>query len=352
MFLFYLIAINTAIFILCGTKNPNDSLFRLLLLQPVLLSLACGFLMRCLVPLRSYWVEKADIYASRFLSIALSFLGAQFVFADLFALSWRTFSNILIAIAATCFIGCLINSFLKIRHSMMIWLLVGNCICGPTAISFAAQIFQGEKKDIAKAIWINTLTGFVLMILLPFFATTLHLDPSNFGLWAGASLQSTAQVITSASLYSNESSDIALLIKSFRILLLLPLVFTLQLLSSNNSKKGQVSSPLMPNSKMMAFRGFLQTFPLFIFGFSLIAVVYAFVDLFSASYSDNNILIELLLELKPILSSISKYCLAAAMFAIGFLCRFELNKNDIKNICFAIFSSLVLVGSSFFLINN
>jgi hypothetical protein len=29
-----------------------------------------------------------------------------------------------------------------------------------------------------------------------------------------------------------------------------------------------------------------------------------------------------------------------------------LNKNDIKNICFAIFSSLVLVGSSFFLINN
>ena len=352
MFLFYLIAINTAVFILCGTKNPSDSSLKLLLLQPVLLSLASGFFMRCMVPLRSNWIDQADLYASRFLSIALSLLGAQFVFADLFALSWLTFTKILIAVAVTCLTGFLFNLFFKIRHSMMIWLLVGNCICGPTAISFAAQIFTGDKKDIAKAIWINTLIGFILMIVMPFLASNLHLDPTNFGLWAGASLQSTAQVITSASIYSSESSDIALLIKSFRILLLIPLVFTLRLFTTNSSKEVQISPPLMPKSTIIALQGFLKAFPSFMIGFSFIAVIYAFVDLWSLSHSDSNLLIQLLVEFKPTLSLISKYCLAAAMFAIGFLCRFKIDRDDIKNVCFAFLSSIILVASSFNLINR
>ena len=102
------------------------------------------------------------------------------------------------------------------------------CICGPTAISFAYQFFDGDKGKLAKAIGINTLIGLSLMLLLPAVGQVIQCDPQEFGVWVGSSLQSTAQVVTSASLFSETSADIALVLKSLRILLMLPMVILLR----------------------------------------------------------------------------------------------------------------------------
>ena len=49
----------------------------------------------------------------------------------------------------------------------------------------------------------NTLIGILFMLLLPSLAYRLGCDPEMFGLWAGSSLQSTAQVMTSAAFFPN-----------------------------------------------------------------------------------------------------------------------------------------------------
>ena len=189
--------------IILTNNNLDQLLFASVLLQPVSLSLVAGFFLRqkfrsC----RDAWIRQSEYLSSKFLSLALILLGARFVAADLKLISPKTIGFLVFSILFTCFFSRLYSKFLGIRHNMMLWLIAGNCICGPTAISFAAQIFQGDKKDIAKAIWINTIIGFLLMLLMPMLGLAFDLDPSTFGVWAGASLQSTAQVVTRAAMYS------------------------------------------------------------------------------------------------------------------------------------------------------
>ena len=342
------ITFNLLVFFFLPDLSNSNSLLASIALQPVLLSLLAGFALRNALNTRSTWIRQSDLLSSRSLSIALSLMGAQFVLSDLLAISWKTILSLLICIVCTCLIGISANRFLKIDNSFMIWLLAGNCICGPAAISFASQIFNGEKKDIAKAIWINTLIGFILMVLLPLFAGLLQLGPDAFGVWAGSSLQSTAQVVTSASIFSSESTDIALLIKSFRILMLLPLIFFLKLVAAPKSlvpftHQGTRKSPFSLTS-------FFRTFPRFLIIFLVLAIMSVVVDLSGLVYGAEFPVYGLLVAARPMLGLFSKFCLSLAMFAVGYLCCFELSRRDYRAIFFAIFSALQLVFVSYFMV--
>ncbi|WP_186539256.1 YeiH family protein [Synechococcus sp. BIOS-E4-1] len=326
----------------------KKSLLSSIFLQPILLSLVAGFLFRNSLDGRSTWIGQSDWLSSRALSFALSLMGAQFVLSDLLAISWHTIVSLLFCIFLTCVVGTVVNRFLKLDNSFMLWLLAGNCICGPAAISFASQIFNGEKKDIAKAIWINTLIGFILMILLPFFADLLNLSSEAFGVWAGSSLQSTAQVVASASIFSTESTDIALMIKSIRIIMLLPVMFLLKILSSPNSI--EYSDSKKARKYQFSLNSFLRTFPRFLIVFLMLSFISLMIDLSGILYGPEFSLYTVFSQLRPLLGQVSKFSLSLAMFAIGYLCNFDLSRSDCRAIIFAIFTALQLVFTSYFII--
>lgn len=342
------IAVNLVVFFFLSDFSYERSLFSSIILQPVLLSLMAGFLLRNAFPTRSNWIRQADWLSSRALSVALSLMGAQFVLSDLLAISLKTILSLIICILLTCFVGIAINRLFRLDNSYMLWLLAGNCICGPAAISFASQIFNGKKNDIAKAIWINTLIGFVLMIILPLSATSLNLAPEAFGVWAGSSLQSTAQVVTSASIFSNESTDIALMIKSIRIIMLLPVIFFLKIISTPNP----VQDFDFENTKISQFslNTFFKSFPRFLIVFLVLAFISVMLDLSSLIFNPNFFLFTIFSELKPLIGHVSKFSLTLAMFAIGYLCCFKFNRGDYRAILFAIFSALQLVFFSYFIV--
>ena len=226
--------------VLISLDVPYASIF----VQPVLLSLMAGLICSgWFVEKRQNLIPQADLISSKFLAFAIVLLGSQLSWSDLTLLSPKVILALIICILIVSMTTLYFGRILGIKQSLTVWVLVGNCICGPTAISFASRIFKGENPDLAKSIWMNTFIGIIFMIALPVVGAIFNCNPQEFGLWAGASLQSTAQVVTSASIYSADSADLALILKSIRIVLLVPLIMFLRfLLISSNTVNVTVQS--------------------------------------------------------------------------------------------------------------
>ena len=343
MIFIFAFAFNFFLQVVLNTIVPQGLSITSVLLQPVFLSLLAGVSLRqrfrfC----RASWIRQAEYLSSKFLSFALILLGAKFVVADFLIISPKTIILLVASILATCIFSSFVSRILGIRHHMMLWLIAGNCICGPTAISFAAQVFHGEKNDIAKAIWINTLIGFILMLLLPVLGLAFNLDSSRFGVWAGASLQSTAQVVTSAAMYSSESSELALMIKSIRILFLVPLI-TLLFIFSRYSSMRESNLDHFSSNQRLTFREIKNMMPKFIVGFAILAFIFFMIDTISVAFHFSAVWMDYIASMRQSVANLSNILLAMAMFGIGFLCNFEFKREDFKVILFAFCSAIQLV---------
>ena len=329
-----LIIISTLIIII--RENTSNILINTTLFDPIVISFALGQILRIV------FINKTDINlyipVEKYLSIGIVMMGSQILISksglDNIKLIYIVISSVLL----TFYLSLVLKKILNIQSSYAFLLIAGTCICGPAAISFVSRITRSSNNQIANAIWINTLNGFLLVIILPIIAYSLGLNPNQFGIWAGASIQSTAQVISSAALYSDNSVQIAIIIKSLRILLLLPFMI---LISFHYSKSNR--NPLNNRSLL------LEYIPPFMFWFIGIVFVFNSVDQFiiynfsysSFIYNTFSIIIE-------VLKSLSKIFLSLSIFGIsyGFNVFSKVNFNP-KLILFSFGSSIILIISNY-----
>ena len=315
--------------------------------HPVTLSLATGLLLRQVFRgnYPAYQLQ-AEAISSRFLTWALILLGAQLSFADLSLLSSGLVASLIFVLFLVSSFTLIIARLMRVPLSPAVWVLVGNCICGPTAISFAYQFFDGDKGKLAKVIGINTLIGLTLMLLLPSVGQVIQCDSQEFGVWVGSSLQSTAQVVTSASLFSETSADIALVLKSLRILLMLPMVILLlSIVRQRYVDRSQINSP------SFSLRSLTQLVPTFMIGFLLNALIFNIYDLFAEYLQWSGWTFRLISWFRMFMASISSYCLSVSMLGIGFLCSFRLESSDYRLLALSCSSAVFLVLSAFVMFN-
>ena len=315
--------------------------------HPVTLSLATGLLLRRVFRgnYPAYQLQ-AEAISSRFLTWALILLGAQLTFADLSLLSSGLVASLILVLFLVTSFTMIMARLMRVPLSPAIWVLVGNCICGPTAISFAYQFFDGDKGKLAKVIGINTLIGLSLMLLLPAVGQVIQCNPQEFGVWVGSSLQSTAQVVTSASLFSETSADIALVLKSLRILLMLPMVIFLRsIVRQSHVERFQ------DNSRFISFGSLTRLVPIFMVGFLLNALVFNIYDILSDYFQWSGWIVRLISWFRMLMSSISSYSLSVSMLGIGFLCSFRLESSDYRLLALSCSSAVFLVFSAFVMFN-
>ena len=315
--------------------------------HPVTLSLATGLLLRQVFRgnYPAYQLQ-AEAISSRFLTWALILLGAQLTFADLSLLSSGLVASLILVLFLVTSFTMIMARLMRVPLSPAIWVLVGNCICGPTAISFAYQFFDGDKGKLAKVIGINTLIGLSLMLLLPAVGQVIQCDSQEFGVWVGSSLQSTAQVVTSASLFSETSADIALVLKSLRILLMLPMVIFLRsIVRQSHVERFQ------DNSRFISFGSLTRLVPIFMAGFLLNALVFNIYDILSDYFQWSGWIVRLISWFRMLMSSISSYSLSVSMLGIGFLCSFRLESSDYRLLALSCSSAVFLVFSAFVMFN-
>ena len=142
-------------------------------------------------------------------------------------------------------------------------------------------------------------------------------------------------------MYSADSADLALILKSIRIVLLAPLIMFLRFLLISSST---VNVTVQSSSNIHRWK---TLYPPFLFGFLAFAITYNCLDLAIIYFREIAWLVPFILSSKLILGQVSSILLSVAMFGIGFLCSFEFTKSDLKLFLLSAGSSLLLVISSF-----
>ena len=329
-----LIIISTLIIII--RENTSNILINTTLFDPIVISFALGQIFRIV------FINKTDINlyipVEKYLSIGIVMMGSQILISKSGLDNIKLIYIVITSVLLTFYLSLVLKKILNIQSSYAFLLIAGTCICGPAAISYVSRITRSSNNQIANAIWINTLNGFLLVILLPIIAYSLGLNPNQFGIWAGASIQSTAQVISSAALYSDNSVQIAIIIKSLRILLLLPFMI---LISFHYSKSSR--NPLNNRSLL------LEYIPPFMFWFIGIVLLFNSVDqfiIYNFSYSSS--IYNTFSNILEVLKSLSKIFLSLSIFGIsyGFNVFSKVNFNP-KLILFSFGSSIILIISNY-----
>ena len=134
-------------------------------------------------------------------------------------LSWISLFVIL-----SFFAGLIIGKILKIENRLAFLISSGAAICGGTAMAAIAPIIKAKPQELLIALTIVFLLNAIAIILFPIAGNYLEMSDFEFGAWSALAIHDTSSVIGAASIYSNESAQVAATLKLGRTIWLIPLI--------------------------------------------------------------------------------------------------------------------------------
>ena len=137
------------------------------------------------------------------------------------------------------FAGLIIGKILKIENRLAFLISSGAAICGGTAMAAIAPIIKARPQELLIALTIVFLLNAIAIILFPIAGNYLEMSDFEFGAWSALAIHDTSSVIGAASIYSNESAQVAATLKLGRTIWLIPLILLTNWVFNNNLEAAQ-----------------------------------------------------------------------------------------------------------------
>ena len=135
--------------------------------------------------------------------------------------------------------GLIIGKILKIEHRLAFLISSGAAICGGTAMAAIAPIIKAKPQELLIALTIVFLLNAIAIILFPIAGNYLEMSDFEFGAWSALAIHDTSSVIGAASIYSNESAQVAATLKLGRTIWLIPLILLTNWVFNKNLQAAQ-----------------------------------------------------------------------------------------------------------------
>ena len=137
------------------------------------------------------------------------------------------------------FTGLIIGKILKIENRLAFLISSGAAICGGTAMAAIAPIIKAKPQELLIALTIVFLFNAIAIILFPIAGNYLEMSDFEFGAWSALAIHDTSSVIGAASIYSNESAQVAATLKLGRTIWLIPLILLTNWVFNKNLQAAQ-----------------------------------------------------------------------------------------------------------------
>jgi uncharacterized integral membrane protein (TIGR00698 family) len=197
-----------------------------------LLAIAAGVLWRNTIGVGA-WAERGlDFAAQTLLRAGIALIGLRLTLVTLGEVSAAAIPIVLSCVAAAAGTALLLGRALAVDTAMRRLLAAGTAICGCTAIIAAAPLFKARKADIGIAMTCVVLFGSIAMMGYPWLAQALFgADARAAGMFFGASIHDTSQVIGAALIYAEQArtpdavaiAGLTKFLRTLGLLLLVPL---------------------------------------------------------------------------------------------------------------------------------
>lgn len=158
---------------------------------------------------------------------AVALLGLRVALSDIVALGWTTGALVVVAMMVTLWSGFFFAR-LSGRHAGF-GALVGSAtaVCGASAALATSTVvpdYPGKQADIAFVVVAVNALATIAMVIFPPLCVLLGFDGQATGVMLGGTIHDVAQVVGAGYAVSEPVGNTAVIVKLFRVFLLLPVV--------------------------------------------------------------------------------------------------------------------------------
>lgn len=190
--------------------------------------------------------------ARTLLRIGIAMLGLRISFSMAADLGWPIVFFVIGAVTSTILFGLLISKFFGYGPRFAFLSAGSVAICGASAAMAISAILpideRTEERLVFTVVGVTILSTFA-MILYPLLADALSYDAKLAGIFLGATIHDVAQVVGAGFSKSEETGDIATVVKLIRVSMLAPIILIASILIRRVSEKELGTSkrpPLVP----------------------------------------------------------------------------------------------------------
>jgi uncharacterized integral membrane protein (TIGR00698 family) len=164
------------------------------------------------------------------LRCAVALLGLRIAIGEIAALGSTTVFIVVLAMAITVVSGCLVARVLGQSGYSGALAGVASAVCGASATLATATslpAYPGKEADIAFVVIAVNALSTLAMLLYPPLCAALGLSWQSTGIMLGATIHDVAQVVGAGYGVSDGVGNTAVVVKLFRVFLLLPVVLVI-----------------------------------------------------------------------------------------------------------------------------
>jgi uncharacterized integral membrane protein (TIGR00698 family) len=192
-----------------------------------------------------------EITAREVLRVGVALLGLRITFSQIAALGWHPVVLVVVLVVVTIALSMLAARAMGFQP--LFGLLTGGAtaICGASAAMALAAALPAhpgkERATLFTVIGVSALST-MAMIAYPMIVHALGLNATQAGVFLGGTIHDVAQVVGAGYGMSQETGDVATVVKLMRVAMLLPVIICAVLISRTqgaNQKSGK-RPPLLP----------------------------------------------------------------------------------------------------------
>ena len=193
-------------------------------------------------------VPGIEFASKRILRFGIALLGLRISFTEIGNLGISTVALVVVTVVSTIVVGMALARVLGFKDNFGVLTGSAVAICGASAaMAVSAVLRKGknhERDTLFTVVGVTALST-VAMITYPLVVGYFQLDETLAGVFIGASIHDVAQVVGAGYTSSDQTGDVATLVKLMRVAMLAPIVFIFAL-TLGEKDAGTSGPPAMP----------------------------------------------------------------------------------------------------------
>ena len=172
------------------------------------------------------WVPGITFCAKRILRIGIILYGFRLTLQDITAVGVAAILVDILVVCVTVLGGILLGRLLKLDRSIALLTSVGAGICGAAAVLGTESAINTKPYKTAVAVSTVVIFGTLAMFLYPVLYRNgvFQLSAESMGIMTGSTVHEVAHVVGAGNAMGKEVSDIAIIVKMIRVMLLVPVL--------------------------------------------------------------------------------------------------------------------------------
>jgi uncharacterized integral membrane protein (TIGR00698 family) len=202
---------------------------RVITIPPMVIALLIGMVLNP-VAARPLFQPGLVFCVKQLLRWAVALMGLRIALSDIAALGIGTGVVVIVSMILTILAGFLAARALRLPSPFGALAGVGTAVCGASATLATSAVvpeYEGKDADVVfVVVGVNALAT-LAMVVYPPLCTALGFDPQTTGVMLGATIHDVAQVAGAGYAVSDAVGNAAVIVKLFRVFLLLPVVLAI-----------------------------------------------------------------------------------------------------------------------------